>query len=536
MEYDNLLDTIGCGYLRDYEVVVCNSMKDGVRCGYAVPLESLMSHCYNKAPLASPRWSHEVPFGKISRNGPNDKQKRFMQEILGRYPNIVATIGELRDLRPLPNQSGPIQYIRPPIDGRVCFQCDFALSEETGDSLFRKHWYHHPGNKSKPGKKKLVSFKDRFGTKTPIQAFELDTHTRVWLAVRNPYQDVPTSQKPKFTGTLLGRKLLRHPAAIASLGLNETTILPFFTQIGAAQHIDPYNPAALAALLALPERTDHLLLKLRRAVADRFEDLCASVNTANGTVRQLLATPKPGRKAMSERFSAPRTKRSRASYALEEFRLLCLILRSVLLDAYTVATSLPAQNSSDSRLSSDDQYRLTLSAEQLEASQLLLNLLRQLKHDDPKIKDGIEMVLFSVYMPKNTLQMFDDSYINPVVAYICLRSVDSDGGFLPPSLLTNPHVKTQFCIRLFILEFIRQQYQAYVRSLAAPPAAEIKIKRTRRGGIVLDDEDEVAGVRASGKMPTEMILAQDMRQLLSPGGLPKDRYLPLLLPENGFVP
>ncbi|OAX37324.1 hypothetical protein K503DRAFT_783713 [Rhizopogon vinicolor AM-OR11-026] len=409
LKHDKLLDTIGCGYLEDYEVIVCKSMEKGVPCGYAVPLESLMTHCST---------FHGMAFCKLkARITP--EQKNFLKKILQLYPNIVATIGELRDLRPLPNQSGPIQHIIPPIDGRECFHCDFALNEDIGNTLFLKHRRQHSG-KSTPGKKQTVdATKDSFGRKTPIQAFSLD-RSRVWFAVRYLSQDPPTSlEKPKFTGTLLGRQFSMHPSTIAALQLNETTILPFFTQIGATQYIQSYDPEALAALVVLPERTDRLLLKLKHAVADYFESRCTLVATANGAVRQMLVAPK-----------LPQS----------------LVHHS-------------------SKLSSSGQYLLTLSAEQLEASRSLLDLLKELKYHDPKLKDGIQAVLSSVYMPKNTLQMFDNSYINPVVAYICLRSVNSHGGFLPPKQLTNPLVKTQFGIRLFILEFIQKQYQVYWQQL-----------------------------------------------------------------------
>lgn len=294
LEYSSLLETVGCGYMPDYEVIVCKSMKDGRRCGYAVPLENIMSHCFSLSPLAesSPRWSHGIRFCKIKlKRGagiPSAEQCKFMQDIIACYPNIVATFGELRDIRPLPNQSGPIRHIRPSVDGRICNRCDFALPEDASTERFNTHRALHDNNKAR--RKKEDTIKDSFGKKTQVQCFEYDP-TRRWIAMRllnSCSPETPHNPLGRFGGTLLARTLAKHSTALLTMQLNKTDLLPFFAQIGAARHIQPYNAAALVDLVALPERDDKLLRSLQRAATKHFQDLCESVNEANVVVRQLL--------------------------------------------------------------------------------------------------------------------------------------------------------------------------------------------------------------------------------------------------------
>lgn len=100
--------------------------------------------------------------------------------------------------------------------------------------------------------------------------------------------ETPHNPLGRFGGTLLARTLAKHSTALLTMQLNKTDLLPFFAQIGAARHIQPYNAAALVDLVALPERDDKLLRSLQRAATKHFQDLCESVNEANVVVRQLL--------------------------------------------------------------------------------------------------------------------------------------------------------------------------------------------------------------------------------------------------------
>jgi hypothetical protein len=107
-----------------------------------------------------------------------------------------------------------------------------------------------------------------------------------------------------------------------------------------------------------------------------------------------------------------------------------------------------------------------------------------------KLKESIQTILASIYTPQNTLGMFHDSYINPVVAYICLCSVHSDGSFHSPKLLTTYHVKTQFGICLYILENIERQYTSYMAGHFQ--ILKIRVTQGKHGmPIVLDKEDQV---------------------------------------------
>lgn len=500
LEYDSFLDTVGCGYMPDYEVIVCKSMREGLTCGIAVPLENLMSHCFSPKSLgeSSKRWQHGIDFCKIKiKKGacaPNDRQREFMQGIMARYPNIVATIGELRDLRPLPNQSGPIKNIRPPVDGRICSACDFALPEDATDERFSIHWLQH-GNVPKARRKKQdSSTKDSFGKKNQVQCFAYD-QTKRWIAVRilNHSSQIPGNPVGGFHGTLLARTLAKHPTALLTIKLNKVDILPFFTQIGAARHIRPYNAEELVDLVALPEKNDELFRRLQRAATRHFQDLCESVNDANIIVRQILLATylKPGGSAP---FSAPLTKPARASYALEEVRLLCLILRCVSRGTYTLGTSSPASSASRP---STALYHLSLSKEQLDTAQSLLRLLGDTVQSDLKLVDAIRTTLGSIYMPQNTLEMFNDNFISPVIAYICLRSVHSEGHFESPKLLSTHYVKTQFGIRLYLLEFVQSQYKKYLSQRPAIPQG-IRASRRKHGMTVLDsdEEDERTGAEA----------------------------------------
>ena len=305
LEFDERLETISCGYLRDYEVIVCKALHAGAPCGYAIPLEQLMDHCYTTGSLGkmTPREPHKVKFCKTSKgsaSSPNSAQVQFMKEILNFFPNIVATHGEMKDLRPLPNQHGPILHIRPPVPGRVCPLCDFALTEDTGNTLFRKHWFQHPENKTQSGKKRPVPIKDLF-QKTWVQSFDHDKHARLWFSVRRNRQPssflsksiaAGDSQKPYVAGTLLGSLFSHQAPVIKTSQTNEIAVLPFFQQIGAMQHIQSHNPQELVDLIELPRKSDHLLWKLRRAAMCRFEKLCLTVATTNTVVRQLMVAPR----------------------------------------------------------------------------------------------------------------------------------------------------------------------------------------------------------------------------------------------------
>ncbi|KAG1795942.1 uncharacterized protein HD556DRAFT_1441771 [Suillus plorans] len=500
LEFNNLLESVNCGYLPDYGVILCKSLHNGTSCGYGVPLEKLMTHCYSSTRLAdsSPRGLHQIPFCKTSKT-PSALQIQFMKDILLNYPDIVATCGELRDLRPLPNQYGPILHIRPPIPGFVCPKCDYALPEACGTHLLAEHWNQHVEKKTL-GVRRPIPIRDCF-LKCPIQSFDQDANARTWFAVRRHQQWSSSNLLPSTRGeetspasSMLASLLSRHQADIADSQVNEAAVVPFFLQVGAMKHIQPYQSKELHELVDLPRQSDTSLWKLKRAVTKRFLELCETVPNTNSVVRQLLVAPRSGEKGTSERFNVPARIKTRVSYALEEVRLISIILRCISDRAYAIAGSVPPLQPSSSK------YRLTLNEEQLKAGLSLTYLLQNALVDDASLQEGISSLLNAVYMPRNTLQMFANSYVNPTIAYICLRSVHADGGFESPTLLTPYHVKTQFGIRLHVLGFINQEYQAFVaknnsirKNGAIKNGSKVQHKGRRMvvcSGDELDDADE----------------------------------------------
>lgn len=87
------LSTIGCAYLRDYDVIVCQNNHAGEICGQVIPLSILMSHCYKLNGGSS--LSHTIPFCKRSNRKITREQKLFVGRLLLRYPDIVVTQGKL---------------------------------------------------------------------------------------------------------------------------------------------------------------------------------------------------------------------------------------------------------------------------------------------------------------------------------------------------------------------------------------------------------------------------------------------------------
>jgi hypothetical protein len=69
-------------------------------------------------------------------------------------------------------------------------------------------------------------------------------------------------------------------------------VLPFFQQIGAVDHVLPYQASTLSELVALPAKGEKHLKKLQKAVVFRIEELCNKVSTANLANRQRLVTPR----------------------------------------------------------------------------------------------------------------------------------------------------------------------------------------------------------------------------------------------------
>ncbi|KAG9308004.1 hypothetical protein JVU11DRAFT_12720 [Chiua virens] len=134
------LSLINCGYLADYHIIVCLNAHNGHICGYGIPLAVLFIHCWGPhqkgvsvtLPTGSP---HKIQFCKKRHGGHGRSsfytlnQKQFLQRILARYPNVVVSVQEMRDLRMREDQFGPIAHIGPPVPGYACNYCEFAIND-----------------------------------------------------------------------------------------------------------------------------------------------------------------------------------------------------------------------------------------------------------------------------------------------------------------------------------------------------------------------------------------------------------------------
>jgi hypothetical protein len=300
-------------------------------------------------------------------------------------------------------------------------------------------------------------------------------------------------------------------------------VLPFFQHIGAADYIKGHDALALTELIALPQDGDILLMKLKKTMLGRFSEICRKVASSNLTVRKLLVATRTyvcyiylqlhnlnifrGASGTSERFSAPISEKARISYGLEEVRALCLVLRCVQEGWYDI------NSLSDTIQRTSGRFRLCLTSEQLTASRSLLDQLEASMEKPSPLVDAVNALLNALYFPSNTLNMFEDQYANPVNSYICLRTVHPEGGFIKAELATCHAVRTQFGIRLFILDFINRKLASYKEELVsrplprpglaamAPPIPKAKLRRN--GHLVVESEsesDETPGSSTESKM------------------------------------
>lgn len=355
-----------------------------------------------------------------------------------------------------------------------------------------------------------------------IQSFHYDSNHRLNFAV-SALDPLPAITKPSATAgvsTLLAsqlRKLMGNSQT--GRAMNSKAILPFFQHIGAADYIKGHDALALTELIALPQASDFLLMNLKKTVLHRCSEICKNVASSNPTVRRLLVATKMcvhciylqfhnlnifrGTTGRSERFSAPISESARVSYALEEVRVLCLVLRCVQEGRYHTSSL------SDTVQQTPGCFRLCLTLEQLAASKSLLD---QLEDSSEKPVDAVNTLLNALYFPSNTLNMFEDQYTNPVNSYVCLRTVHPEGGFIKAEMATCHAVKTQFGIRLFILDFINRALVSYKKelvlsgplchpSLAAMPPPILKAKLRRKYHLVVESEsDEAPGSAIESKM------------------------------------
>lgn len=169
------------------------------------------------------------------------------------------------------------------------------------------------------------------------------------------------------------------------------------------------------------------------------------------------------------------------------------------------------------------QFRLCLTLGQLTASRSLLDQLEALAGKPGPLVDAVNALLQELYLPSNTLNMFEDQYVNPVNTYVCLRTVHPEGGFIKPELATCHIVKTQFGIRLFILDMINRKLASYKEELALisrplprpgfktatvasrPPKAKLHGKRH----LVVESESDERSQAGSSKKAKMSVLHQE---------------------------
>jgi hypothetical protein len=158
---------------------------------------------------------------------------------------------------------------------------------------------------------------------------------------------------------------------------------------------------------------------------------------------------------MVEKFNCP-AKATQITYAMEEVRLLCFVMRCIGQGEYVLKD--------DHRLQKEKgDFCLTLTKQQLKAFEELSNSLN-LPSSECDWTPIINNALSTIYMPDNSFEIFNNRFANVVNVYVCLRSVHPEGGFQTPKSLTVYEAKTQFGIRLFLMDHILRRYQDFMQT------------------------------------------------------------------------
>jgi hypothetical protein len=156
--------------------------------------------------------------------------------------------------------------------------------------------------------------------------------------------------------------------------------------------------------------------------------------------------------ATSRTFDAPGKQGTQVKYATEELRLISLVLRCLKANNYKIYSRRDFAASESTHHSQDRVYQITLSESQRRAAEALLSLLdSDLIHTSPGMARGIDDFLETIYMPDNTFASFKDTFVSPMVAFMCIRSVHDSGGFRHPKNITCELVGIQYSLRLLLL-------------------------------------------------------------------------------------
>lgn len=149
-------------------------------------------------------WSHVGQYDHWYSN----TQKDFLCRILDRHPNIVTTMGELRDARMQSDQFGPIHHICELIQGLACPLCDYAAPNNPSKRTFCDHWCAH-GLPQAASKRKRTWAQLYFYVDCQIQLMDHDNVYALWLAVpSNTSKETGHHTAPlQSFGSLLAGKL-----------------------------------------------------------------------------------------------------------------------------------------------------------------------------------------------------------------------------------------------------------------------------------------------------------------------------------------
>lgn len=165
---------------------------------------------------------------------------------------------------------------------------------------------------------------------------------------------------------------------------------------------------------------------------------------------------------MVDHFNCPMRQSTIQSYALEEVRLLCFVIRSIQKKSFSIEGSLGILEGSLKIVLTQNQYQMMMA---------LLYGLRSPETSSSSLESLVDAALRGLYMPSNTLLMMENPFINPSALYTILRSTRKQGGFDEAKSLTVYYARIQFGIRLTVMAAIQEEYQK-TKSLLPPSGDE----------------------------------------------------------------
>lgn len=294
--HDDDLSSIGCAYLEDYDVIICQNLHDGKPCNQGISLLRLMPHCYGNA-----AGSHQLlSCKKMCDNRYTSDQRNRTARILHQHPNVVVTEMELRDVRMRSNQSGPIPCLAEPIDGCHCSLCDFATRSDGNriERSLRDHWkLHVEEEEGKPHCKRgeQVARSKKFSS-CRLQSFSRAQTAVTWLVV--PPRLTADAGKSKSTMTLTVQGVGAILATVspdgssAPLSINRANLLPFFRDSRAVDFVARLAINHAIQLVSNPEKGETKLFRLKMVAIKRFREACDVIKMAPIMLQEALVAPR----------------------------------------------------------------------------------------------------------------------------------------------------------------------------------------------------------------------------------------------------